>query len=66
MNSLGRHILVELFECNPEILNDVTSIEKSMLMATREAGAMYFFYSFHCYLEFITAVSFFCIIFMSD
>jgi S-adenosylmethionine/arginine decarboxylase-like enzyme len=36
MQALGRHILVEMYECNEEILNDLNFIEKSMIEATRK------------------------------
>ncbi len=39
MNALGRHILGELFDCQPEILNDVEEVEKLMKEAALESGA---------------------------
>ncbi len=47
MSALGRHILVEFFECSAEILNDVPTIEKSMVEAARESGATVINATFH-------------------
>lgn len=46
-NTLGRHILVEFYGCNPEILNDVIVIEKSMVGAAKEAQATVINSTFH-------------------
>lgn len=46
-STLGRHILVEFFECSPEILNDVIVIEESMVQAAREAQATVINSTFH-------------------
>lgn len=46
-SSLGRHILVEFFECSPEILNDVIVIEESMVAAAKEAQATVINSTFH-------------------
>ena len=45
--SLGRHILVEFFGCTPDILNDVITIEKSMVDAAKEARATVINSTFH-------------------
>ena len=47
MSALGRHILVEFFGCNPDILNDVITIETSMVNAAREATATVINSTFH-------------------
>ena len=47
MSALGRHILVELFGCNPKLLNDVVYIEKSMEEAARTANATLINSTFH-------------------
>ncbi|HQM89766.1 MAG TPA: adenosylmethionine decarboxylase, partial [Exilispira sp.] len=47
MQALGRHILVEMYECNEEILNDLNFIEKSMIEATRKASATIVQSTFH-------------------
>lgn len=52
MNALGRHVLVEFFDCSPEILNDVTAIEKSMVDAAIEAGATVINSTFHHFSPF--------------
>ena len=38
-NSLGRHVLAEIYDCSAEILNDIKSVEKIMVRAALEAGA---------------------------
>lgn len=47
MASLGRHIIVEYYDSNPELLNDVEYIEKSMERAAVEAGATIINSTFH-------------------
>ena len=47
MEALGRHIIVEFFECEPELLNDVVHIEESMIAAAETAGATVINSSFH-------------------
>jgi len=39
VNALGRHILVEFYDCDREILNDINSIENSMKDAAVNSGA---------------------------
>lgn len=39
MNTLGRHILAEMYGCSEEILNNVHEIEKIMVESALEAGA---------------------------
>lgn len=39
MNSLGRHILAEIYGCDPDILNDRVLIESIMIESALEAGA---------------------------
>jgi S-adenosylmethionine decarboxylase len=39
LKALGRHILVEMYECNFDILNDIGKVEKIMVNAALEAGA---------------------------
>ncbi len=46
-NALGRHILVEFFGCSSEILNDVPSIEGSMVDAAKEALSTVINSTFH-------------------
>jgi S-adenosylmethionine decarboxylase proenzyme len=45
--ALGRHILAEFWECNPERLDDCTHIEQTMLDAARRAEATIITHSFH-------------------
>ena len=52
MNSLGRHIIVEYFNCNPDILNDVILIETSMVGAAKEAEATVINSTFHHFSPF--------------
>ena len=47
MQALGRHILVEFYECNEDILNDENYIEQEMLEGTRKANATIVSSSFH-------------------
>lgn len=39
MNALGRHILAEIYGCDPEILNDRDLIERIMVDSALTAGA---------------------------
>ena len=39
MNSLGRHILAEFYECAPGMLNDPEAIERAMNEAAEASGA---------------------------
>lgn len=47
MSALGRHILVEFFGCNAEILNEVSTIETGMVNAAEKAGATVINSTFH-------------------
>jgi len=38
-NSLGRHVLAEIYECSFDILNDVQQVEQIMVNAALESGA---------------------------
>ena len=49
MKALGRHILAELFECQPDILNDVQRIENYMKRAAIECGATIVSSTFHTF-----------------
>ncbi len=51
-DSLGRHVLVEFFGCDPDLLNDVTHIEQVMLRAAQEAGATIINSTFHHFSPF--------------
>lgn len=52
MQALGRHILVELYECSPDILNDVSRIERHMVAAAKDAGATIINSTFHHFSPF--------------
>ena len=46
---LGQHVLAELFECDPNILNNVTMVEKLMTEAALECGATIVQKCFHMF-----------------
>src|SRR5690606_18406256 len=52
LNALGRHILVEFIGCSPEVLNDVSVIETSMVEAAQKAGATVIQSTFHHFSPF--------------
>jgi spermidine synthase len=52
MDALGRHVLVEFYECSPDILNEVSMIETSMVAAAKEAGATVINSTFHHFSPF--------------
>ena len=47
MEALGRHILVEFFECDPQALNDIPGIEAAMVQAAQDSGATVLSSDFH-------------------
>ena len=47
MNALGRHLLIELQDCNREVLNDLDFLRNAMLEAAVECGATVLGDSFH-------------------
>ena len=47
MNALGRHLLVELYDCNREALNDLDLLRDVMLKAAIDCGAVVLGDSFH-------------------
>ncbi|MTI88779.1 MAG: S-adenosylmethionine decarboxylase proenzyme [Balneolaceae bacterium] len=47
MEALGRHILVEYYDCESSSLNNVEHIEESMLSAVKTAKATIISHSFH-------------------
>lgn len=47
MNVLGLHLLLELKECNPRLLNDLDYVREAMLLAARQVGAHVVGESFH-------------------
>ncbi len=52
MDSLGRHILVEYYNCSSEVLNDVILIENAMVKASEAAGATVINSTFHHFSPF--------------
>lgn len=49
MRALGRHLLVELYGCDPEVLNDKGRVEKIMTEAARRCGATIVQIVFHLF-----------------
>lgn len=47
MDALGRHLLLELRECNVAVLDDLKYLENALVSAAREAGATVIDKSFH-------------------
>lgn len=47
MNVLGKHVLLELKECNPQLLNSLDHIRISLLRAAEDLGAHVVGESFH-------------------
>lgn len=47
MNVLGTHLLLELKDCNPELLNDLDFIRQAMLQTAQDVGATIVGESFH-------------------
>ncbi len=45
--ALGNHILVEFMNCDPHIMNDVSTIERDMVEAAQKAGATVINSTFH-------------------
>ncbi|MBM3148404.1 MAG: S-adenosylmethionine decarboxylase proenzyme [Chloroflexi bacterium] len=47
MNALGRHLLLELKDCNPEVLNDLEFLKSSLTETAVQIGATVIGDSFH-------------------
>ncbi len=47
MNALGKHLLLELKDCDRQILNDLSSLRDILLAAATASGAMVLGESFH-------------------
>ena len=47
MNALGRHLLIELQDCNREVLNDLNFLREAMISAAVNCGAVVLGDSFH-------------------
>ena len=52
MDSLGKHILVEFYNCEANILNDTAKIEELMVTAAEQAGATIISTGFHHFSPF--------------
>lgn len=52
MVALGRHIIAELYKCDLEKINDVSFVEKQMLIAAEKAGATVINSTFHHFSPF--------------
>lgn len=52
MDALGRHIIVEFYECSAPKINDVGLIEKSMMHAAKLAGSTIISSTFHHFSPF--------------
>jgi S-adenosylmethionine decarboxylase len=47
LNALGTHMLLELKDCNKEVLNDLNRLRDCLISAAKEAGATMMGESFH-------------------
>jgi len=47
LNALGKHLLLELKDCDKEVLNDVAFLKGALLAAASECGATVLGESFH-------------------
>ena len=47
MNALGKHLLLELKDCDKEVLNDLDFLKGTLLAAARESGCTVLGESFH-------------------
>ena len=47
MNALGTHLLLDLKECSPRLLDDVEHVRQALIRAAREAGATIVGETFH-------------------
>ncbi|MBU2542313.1 adenosylmethionine decarboxylase [Patescibacteria group bacterium] len=50
MKGLGRHVIVEFYDCDPEILNDLLKIEEVMVVAALVSGATIVGQVFHRFI----------------
>jgi len=47
LNALGKHLLLELKDCDKEVLNDISFLRSALLTAASECGATVLGESFH-------------------
>ncbi|MGP4041622.1 adenosylmethionine decarboxylase [Gracilibacillus sp. D59] len=52
MDTMGRHVLAELWECNIDMLNDMDRLEKTFVNAALKAGAEVREVAFHKFAPF--------------
>ncbi len=52
MQRLGRHLIVELFDCAPEVLDDLEAMKTMLLEAARRAQATIVGTTFHQFSQF--------------
>ncbi|MFC4403695.1 adenosylmethionine decarboxylase [Gracilibacillus xinjiangensis] len=52
MDTMGRHVIAELWECNLDILNDMERLEKTFVNAALKAGAEVREVAFHKFAPF--------------
>lgn len=47
MNALGQHLILELRDCNPRLLNDLPFLQRALLDAAKRTGATVIGETFH-------------------
>jgi S-adenosylmethionine decarboxylase len=47
LKALGKHVLVELYDCDSKLLNNISFIKETMLAAAKKSGATVLGESFH-------------------
>ncbi|MSQ12380.1 MAG: adenosylmethionine decarboxylase [Dehalococcoidia bacterium] len=47
MNALGQHLILELRDCNPTLLNDLPFLQRALLDAAKRTGATVIGETFH-------------------
>lgn len=52
MKQLGKHLLVELYDCDPKLINDNAVVEREMQRAAKEAKATIVRSTFHTFSPF--------------
>ncbi|MGN8645758.1 adenosylmethionine decarboxylase [Gracilibacillus sp. HCP3S3_G5_1] len=52
MDTMGRHVIAELWECNIDMLNDIEQLEKTFVNAALKAGAEVREVAFHKFAPF--------------
>ncbi|SHN06218.1 adenosylmethionine decarboxylase [Gracilibacillus kekensis] len=52
MDTIGRHVIAELWDCNLDVLNDIDRLEKTFVNAALKAGAEIREVAFHKFAPF--------------